>query len=1040
MNITKVVLEADSSSIKAATKDLNALQGSGEKAQGAMTGLAKANNEAASTVESAGRAIKIAAGALAAIGLGVGIKEMISYTDRWSDLNSRLRNATGSFEDADDALAQISATARRTYSSIESTAQAFLQNNLVLKQLGYTTSQQLNLMDSLNNSLVISGAKGQAAELVFGAIGRAMAQGSLKGQEFNLIMNYSSRTIEALANGLGVSVLQLREMSQQGQLTADVIYKALTSQMIQLRKEAEEMPATIGDGLLLLKNAMFEYVGVMDQASGASAGVANVLVSIADNFEHLAAAVGVVSIAMSGKYATALAASIAASAVKKAALIADTAAEVARTQALMASISAEIAARSAQVASAGGIAVNAVAKEALTAAQIQLTAATAANTTAQGAHAAAINSTTVAATGLRNVLMTLVGPGAILAVAAAGMYVLVQRQKELAEASWETAQRFDKVRSSLGQLTKNEIASAIQSEYELINQLKEKQRTLQVLFDTQGMYEDELRVINLRVIEAESNHGLLVRQLERTKEGFGTTGAAANSAEAYLYSLENGFETFNVDVLTAHEYLRLMTGSTKAADTSVQDFVRSMDSAASASYNTESAYVQLMGITDQVTVRTTRLTAEQRNASLVNVDAQDSIDGIVEKMGKQKTASAELTQVTAQMRNDISSAFADMMMNGGNAFDNIAKAFERMVYKMVADWAASGVMNVLSKLAGGAGGHTSALGNIFSGIGGGGGGVSVGNAASLAGAASGAASVFGTSGAVISAAEYGMLTGGASVGTTGGIGAGLAAGAKAVGSGIMNAAAAIPGWGWALAGAGILASQLDKSTPSYNAGLFLGGSLGAPGEFPVAPFASGVAPVGFARRADQGTAMETIDAFRSVDSAVMNLFNAAGIDFKVDGNQLQGLNEEGLGTGRFLGLAGQDGKPGTPVDQQLTDYAIGLITQAYAQQKIGPGLYNDLISSGDFMDIINKGNQYVYGADGSHASGLDYVPFDNYRGNLHTGEAVITARGNEALGMMASALTEMRSIMAAVAQHTAKSARQLERWDFGGLPEERAFA
>jgi hypothetical protein len=59
---------------------------------------------------------------------------------------------------------------------------------------------------------------------------------------------------------------------------------------------------------------------------------------------------------------------------------------------------------------------------------------------------------------------------------------------------------------------------------------------------------------------------------------------------------------------------------------------------------------------------------------------------------------------------------------------------------------------------------------------------------------------------------------------------------------------------------------------------------------------------------------------------------------------------------------------------------------------------------------------------------------------LHQGEAVITARGNDALGMMASALTEMRTIMAAVAQHTAKSARQLERWDFGGLPEERAFA
>jgi hypothetical protein len=506
--------------------------------------------------------------------------------------------------------------------------------------------------------------------------------------------------------------------------------------------------------------------------------------------------------------------------------------------------------------------------------------------------------------------------------------------------------------------------------------------------------------------------------------------------------------------------------ATEVFTRSTNALVNMMDSAADASYNTASAYVQLMGTfgsvipsIDEVTTRTTRLTEEQKNANLINLDAQDSIDGIVDAMGKQKTISPELAQVTNLMRDDISSAFADMMMNGGNAFDSIAKSFERMIYKMIADWAASKIMNVIGQAVGISGlGGTSALGSIASAVASGGtsggvgsvisgGGSAAGTASNVAGVAggvgaaiAGAGSVFGTAGAVASAAEVGMLTGGATVGAGGSIGAGLAAGIKGLGAGAMNILSAIPGWGWALAGAGVLASQLDKSTPSYNAGLFLGGSLGAPGEFPVAPFASGIAPVGFARRADQGTAMETIDAFRSVDSDVMNLFNAAGIDFKVDGNQLQGLNEEGLGTGRFLGLAGQDGKPGTPVDQQLTDYAIGLITQAYAQQKIGPGLYNDLISSGDFMDIINKGNQYVYGADGSNANGLDYVPFDGYRSILHQGEAVITAKGNDALGMMASALTEMRTIMAAVAQHTAKSARQLERWDFGGLPEERAFA
>ena len=206
--------------------------------------------------------------------------------------------------------------------------------------------------------------------------------------------------------------------------------------------------------------------------------------------------------------------------------------------------------------------------------------------------------------------------------------------------------------------------------------------------------------------------------------------------------------------------------------------------------------------------------------------------------------------------------------------------------------------------------------------------------------------------------------------------------------------------------------------------MFLGGSLGAPGEFPVAPFASGVAPVGFTRRAGESDAVQAIESFRAVDSAVMGLFNAAGVDFKVNGNQLQGLNEEGLGSGRFLGLAGQDGKPGTDMESQLTDYARGLVTQAYAQGKIGSGLYNDLVSSSDYMTMINKGNKLVYGIDGSHADGLNYVPFDGYRAMLHKGERVQTA--SEAR-MMDSKTTDLVGEMRLMYQQMAKVAAATQR-------------
>ena len=47
------------------------------------------------------------------------------------------------------------------------------------------------------------------------------------------------------------------------------------------------------------------------------------------------------------------------------------------------------------------------------------------------------------------------------------------------------------------------------------------------------------------------------------------------------------------------------------------------------------------------------------------------------------------------------------------------------------------------------------------------------------------------------------------------------------------------------------------------------------------------------------------------------------------------------------------------------------------------------------------------GLGGGWASGLDYVPYDNFKANLHRGEAVITARGNRALSQIENKLSQL---------------------------------
>ena len=226
--------------------------------------------------------------ALATVTAGLGVREIITASSAWTDLNSRLRNATGSSAGAAAALEAITNTARSTYTSIELTSAAFLRNAQTLNALGLTTQQQINISEALNNALAISGTTGQQAESVMTALSKAFATGKLSGDNFNSVLENGGRITQALADGLGVSVLQLREMATTGQLQTGRVIEALTSQMQRLRQEAADMPATLRDGFTVLGNALQELLGAVDQASGGSASLGSILVDVADSIRSLA--------------------------------------------------------------------------------------------------------------------------------------------------------------------------------------------------------------------------------------------------------------------------------------------------------------------------------------------------------------------------------------------------------------------------------------------------------------------------------------------------------------------------------------------------------------------------------------------------------------------------------------------------------------------------------------------------------------------------------------------------------------------------------
>ena len=232
---------------------------------------------------------KVVRRVMGVLGAAISVQQLVTYTNTWTDLRSRVDLATGSQEKGAAVMERLAAMARRTYSGIEQTTESWLANATALRELGLSTRESLDFTEALNNAMVVSGAKAERAASVQNALSKAMALGKLSGDNLNTVIQTGGRVAELLAAELGVNVNQLRTIGSQGEITGDVIRRALVGNLERLREEADSMPATIGDAFTLLSNAALQLVGSWDTMAGASSTVAGAIILLADNLEHLAA-------------------------------------------------------------------------------------------------------------------------------------------------------------------------------------------------------------------------------------------------------------------------------------------------------------------------------------------------------------------------------------------------------------------------------------------------------------------------------------------------------------------------------------------------------------------------------------------------------------------------------------------------------------------------------------------------------------------------------------------------------------------------------
>ncbi|HBN0246898.1 TPA: phage tail tape measure protein [Escherichia coli] len=254
------------------------MQNGGRQAAAAARESERALSDLTAGFASAGRA---AAAATAAFATG----KLVQIADEWNSVNARLKQASSSADDFAASQRQLMEISQRTGTAFSDNANLFSRAAASMREFGYSSDEVLKITEAVSTGLKLSGANTQEASSVITQFSQALAQGVLRGEEFNAVNEAGDRVIRALAAGMGVARKDLKSMADQGQLTIDKVVPALMSQLGALQGEFANMPQTVSGSLQKVTNSFMAWVGGVNQATGATDALSGGLDSVAQTLD-----------------------------------------------------------------------------------------------------------------------------------------------------------------------------------------------------------------------------------------------------------------------------------------------------------------------------------------------------------------------------------------------------------------------------------------------------------------------------------------------------------------------------------------------------------------------------------------------------------------------------------------------------------------------------------------------------------------------------------------------------------------------------------
>lgn len=186
------------------------------------------------------------------------ISGAVALADEYTSLNARLALVAGSQSNVAALNDMIYESAQRARGGYMDMAKAVASLSVNARDAFPDPRKTVQFMEGMQKLFVIGGASKENQQFAMLQLQQSLASGRLQGDEFRSITENAPILQDMIAKTMKVSRGELKQRSAQGEITADIIKRAIFENMDEINDKFESMPKRWSDHFTDFKNVVLK--------------------------------------------------------------------------------------------------------------------------------------------------------------------------------------------------------------------------------------------------------------------------------------------------------------------------------------------------------------------------------------------------------------------------------------------------------------------------------------------------------------------------------------------------------------------------------------------------------------------------------------------------------------------------------------------------------------------------------------------------------------------------------------------------------------